>query len=255
MVEKGYAPSAMKRVVIRCESASLPSMSLTTQEFMRYGYGSLETIPYNVSFEPVNLSFILDSQAEIYSFFYRWLNLIVNFNISGGIGGAIEYGRGDEKIRMNPYEVGYKQNYASKVYVLLYNEESKNIIEVTLHQAFPTSLSEVSLNWESQNEIVKLNVPINYRDFSVQTVDPLNLDQTSNILVDATVPGVDLFTGAVADAVNRGDARIRREYVGDNLFLNRERVALRPVEAPVSAPPGATLNMNTPGQFTPRTIR
>jgi hypothetical protein len=225
LLSKNYSASYMKRIVIRCEAASLPSMALTTQEFMRYGYGSLETIPYNVSFEPVNLSFILDSQAEIYSFWYRWLNSIVNFNFSGGIGGTIEYGN----VNMKAYEVGYKANYASKIHILLYNEESKNIIEVTLHQAFPSALSEVSLNWESNNEIVKLNVPISYRDFSVSTVDPQNLDQTSNILIDSTVAGPNLYTREVVDAINTREGNVRRNSSLISTFLGNDRITLRPI--------------------------
>lgn len=251
MIDKGYAGSEMKRVAIRCDSASLPSMALTTQEFMRYGYGSLETIPYNVNFEPVNLSFILDSQAEIYTFFYRWMNSIVNFNFSGGIGGTINYGGVD----MKAYEVGYKSTYASTVHILVYNEDSDNIIEVTLYQAFPSSLSEVNLNWESNSEIIKLNIPINYRDFSIKTVDPKNLDQTSNVLIDATVPGGDFFTRAVSDEVNIGSGKIKTNSSAIDTFLGKNRITLKPVQVASSAPTNTPRVMTTPGQFRPSTIR
>lgn len=163
-----------KNFVIRCDSASIPSASFLNYELYRYGYGVQESAPYSVQFEPINLSFIMDSQAEIYTFFYQWMNIIVNYNTKEGLN------RGVQSASHKPYEVGYKMDYATTVRVAVYNEKTERIISITLNDAFPMSISEISLNWAADNEIVKINVPIYYKDFTIETITPIQLEQIFN---------------------------------------------------------------------------
>lgn len=190
-----------KNFIIRCDSASIPSASFLNYELFRYGYGIQESAPYSVQFEPINLSFIMDSQAEIYTFFYRWMNIIVNYNTRNNLNSPTKH---------LPYEVGYKSDYKSTVRVVVYNEKAQNIIEITLYDAFPMSISEIQMNWAAENEIVKINVPMYYRDFSIQTFT----EETFNTPL-STIAGENLYRPSVVDDLNaRGSNNDLAKIVG-----------------------------------------
>lgn len=151
-----------RNILIRCESAALPGVNFQMGELYRHGFGPQESSPHNIQFEPTNLTFLLDSQAEIYTFWYTWMNCIMNFNRSKGINTVDEYGK-------YPYEMGYKEDYSTEIKILMYNEAADNILQTTLLKAYPMGINEVSLNWASQDEPAKINIPISYRDFFTQT--------------------------------------------------------------------------------------
>lgn len=184
-----------KKFIIRCDSASIPSASFLNYELYRYGFGVQESAPYSVQFEPINLSFIMDSQAETYTFFYRWMNTIVNYNTKKGINVPIQ------DAGHKPYEVGYKSNYATTVRVAVFNEKAQSIIEITLNDAFPMSISEIQMNWAADNEIVRINVPMYYRDFTIETITPVQLQETYNVL-PSTVADNNVYRPGVIDTLN-----------------------------------------------------
>lgn len=236
-----YTDPALRRMIIRCEAASLPSMSFMTRDFYRAGYGSSEAIAYNTNFEPVNFSFLVDSQAEVYTFFYNWMNSIVNFNISKGYGTVNTIGGKPLK----GYEVGYKDDYVTKMIILMYNEARDQIIEVTLHDAFPMSISEVGLSWGQTDELMKINVPVKYRDFSIETVDPVALDKSDVLEADPTVGTDRQFKPIIADDLrNQGRNKIdRRSHVEH--YLDRNKIRLKSETVPT------TQFTETPTRFNP----
>lgn len=150
---------------LRCESASIPDVSLATQEILRYGYGPMESAPYNAVFSGVNLSFVLDKTSLVYRYFYAWLNSVVNFNTSKGIAGL------DRDTNFRPYQVSYKNMITTDVNITMFDEQTRPIIQTTLHRAFPKSISAIDLNWGTNNDIVRLNVAMGFREFSSVTQD------------------------------------------------------------------------------------
>ncbi len=157
--------SDTRNILIRCDSATLPAANFQMGELYRHGYGPQESSPHNVQFEPVNLTYILDAQAEIYTFWYTWMNGIMNFNRSKNFNTA------DAKGKL-PYEMAYKDDYATEIKILVYNESADAIIQTSLLEAFPMGLPEINLNWSSTDEIIRQNIPISYRDYYSQTVTP-----------------------------------------------------------------------------------
>jgi len=238
-----YNDQSIRRMIIRCDASSLPSVSFMTREFYRAGYGSSESIAYNTNFEPVNFSFLVDSQAEVYTFFYRWMNCIVNFNVSEGFDSVSNIGGKSLKA----YEVGYKDNFVTKMVILLYNEVRDNIVEVTLHDAFPMSLSEVALSWGQTDDLMKINVPIKYKDFSVKTVDPVALVQSPENSVlepDPTVPTAQQFKPIVADDLrNQGRTRVAARTPVEH-YLARNMIRLKPEASPAPQPSIAQVSFN-----------
>lgn len=180
-----------KNLIIRCDSASLPAVNLQMGELFRHGFGAQESSPHNVQFEPVNLSFILDMAGEVYNFWYSWMNGIMNFNRSKGLNTKDEYGK-------LPYEMAYKDDYASEIKVIMYNEASDTILQSTMTKAFPMGINDTPLSWGNTDDIVRLNIPISYRDFYTNVAQQSTADNLHSLLSE-TVPNQSFDKNGIKD--------------------------------------------------------
>lgn len=131
-----------QKISLFAEGAALPGRSIQQQEFSRFGYGPHEKFPYAVQFQDYTLQFIGDGRGEIYKFFYNWMNGIVRSDY------RIEtYGSQVDKGGKSAFEVEYRENYAVDIKLNVYNEQNETIFTVTLTNAFPIQVPDVSLNW------------------------------------------------------------------------------------------------------------
>lgn len=151
-------------LTLRCEAASIPDVALATQEILRYGYGPLESAPYNAVFSGVNLTFVLDKNSFVYRYFYRWINSVVNFNTNQGMVGS------NPDTGHNPYFINFKDNIVTEIMITMFDEQTQPIIQTKLHKAYPKAISAIDLNWGTNNDIVRLNVAMGFREFSSTVV-------------------------------------------------------------------------------------
>lgn len=128
-----------------CQSASLPGISLMTQEV--YTFGESREVIYNRNYDPVQLEFLVDNQMNVKWFFDRWMEKIV-----------------DPKSRV----MSYYNDYVTSIEIaqLDYSEEEKVKYKVMLHECFPKTIDAVQYSAESKNH-VKLRVTLAYKFWTV----------------------------------------------------------------------------------------
>ena len=151
-------------VAIRCEAASIPGMSLATIDGQpKYGYGPVETFPYSMMYDQINLTFLVDKNSWLHKFFYDWLSSVVNFNNSRGLDASISHGSSVFKT----YEVGYKSKYQSELVLNVYNEAGQRVQKVIMQRAFPKAINQIDLGWENTDSVMKLMIPFTFREFTI----------------------------------------------------------------------------------------
>lgn len=149
---------------LRCENANLPGMAFTSlNNVPRFGYGAPETIPYGVTFDNFNLTFLLDARAKVYEYFYEWTNSIVNYRARGQSTGARS-----GPARMNVYEVGYKDKYVSDIKIHTYDTTDTRVMTHVAYRSYPTFLPTTPLGWGSNDELIKLTIEFSCTDFDVE---------------------------------------------------------------------------------------
>lgn len=157
-------------LMVRCESASIPGLQFAGVDGPpRIGYGPIEYHPYNVVYEDINLTFLVDAESGVHKIFYDWMNTIVNF------GGAQSQSRLRDPNTgpvsgMVPYEVGYKENYSTNLTIEVYSgveAETKPAMTFKAYKAFPKAISPITLNW-ADGQPIKLQATIAYTDFEVE---------------------------------------------------------------------------------------
>lgn len=150
---------------LRCEAASLPGMSIASIDGQpKYGYGPVEMFPYSVTYDTISLTFIVDRNSEVHRFFYDWMGCIVNFDSGGG---SIDSSREFNGTRFAAYEVGYKSKYATDLKVKVFDEKLDLVQTLKAYRAFPRAINQIDLNWENQNNIMKLIIPFSFREYTI----------------------------------------------------------------------------------------
>jgi hypothetical protein len=162
-VDYGYQD---KLISLRCESAQFPGISFGAIDGPpRLGYGAVESIPYNVAFEDVSLTFLVDAHTRIHKLFYDWVNTIVNFQ---GSKGQSDWKKESNSItKAAAYEVGYKDKYRTDILVTVYDSDDKQIMTVKIYNAYPKLLPSTDLSWGSNDELMKMTIPFSFTDFDV----------------------------------------------------------------------------------------
>jgi len=129
------------------ESVSVPGISLQTSELRRQGIGNLEKAPFGAAFTDCNVTFRIDQKSQVWNLFQAWIDTIYNYNMSRG----------------TYFELAYKDEYATTLTIFVYNEVTPKYptMIVDLVDAFPVSISDLSLNWGS-SEHIRLNVRFNF---------------------------------------------------------------------------------------------
>lgn len=160
-VGSSRATSSERLIQLRAEQARLPGVALTTADINRYGVGPFQKIPYNVQFTDTSITFLADKKAEIYNYFYTWLSSI--FDFSGMNSGRLSSSTPS-------YTADYKENYSTDIEVEIYDNYGNKVSVVKMKQAFPVSMNDIPLNWNQQNELLKITVGFSFRDWSVENV-------------------------------------------------------------------------------------
>ena len=169
---------AAQLVLVRGCGARIPDALIQTIDINRYGIGVLEKMPYNVGFTETELTFIVDKDGIVFNLFYAWLNSIFDF-------AGVNSGDGN----LPQYLVEYKDSYAVDLQIWLYDNWGNTVKTIVMRRAFPISMSDVSLDWGTQNELIKLTVRMPftswyYQNTGVKLQPPTTLPSTSIININ-----------------------------------------------------------------------
>ena len=128
-----------------CNGAELPAININSTGSLIQGFQT--EMPYGASFPDVTMSFYLDSDFRVKTFFDKWVNKTL-----------IERG--------NTYEVEYWNNYVSDVVICQIDSETDEVYQVTLKNAWPKAVSGVHLI-SGGGEVASMQVVLTYERWIV----------------------------------------------------------------------------------------
>ena len=146
--------SAAPKAQMVCHTIQLPGKSLSRTEDRIYGIDVQK--PYGVTFEPVTLTFYNTNNFNARFFWEQWLEWIQP--------------AGSRNIRYYSKMIGQIQIYHYSEDIESPVPGNENYV-MTLNEAYPMSIEELELNWESQ-EVMEFQVQISYKDWSNKNVIP-----------------------------------------------------------------------------------
>lgn len=139
-VSIGSRDTSNGRIVeLFCEQASLPSLSYSSQGVRTYGE-TRETI-YDRNFEAMTLTFLVDKNMEVKTYFDKWMDSIINPDTR------------------NP---AYYDTYVRDIVIKVQDVKDHDTYQVVLYEAYPKTVAAVNLDYNSK-DIMKLQVTFEYK--------------------------------------------------------------------------------------------
>ena len=125
------------------KSVSFPARTFGTTTYRSGGKFGLD-VPYEMTEEPISISFLGTNDWSARSFWNDWISHIQS---------------------TNSYNMNYYREFIGTVKISVYNETEQDTTspthQVTLHEAWPKTISAIELGWES-GELVDFTIDINY---------------------------------------------------------------------------------------------
>lgn len=138
----------MKRVAnLFCDSVNLPGAAISTTPMKTFG--EVREMPYEKIYDPVTMSFYVDSGLEIKKAFESWMELIYN-----------------TKTRT----LGYYQKYIQNVDIYVKTVDGSTPYKITLHEAYPKAIQSVQLDTNGR-EVMKMTLTMQYKYWTSTTQD------------------------------------------------------------------------------------
>ena len=170
-------------------SATLPGMQLITQEARLYGAGPIVKMPYDIATTDITMTFYVDADGISINYFYERLRNAINLS------------HDQTQVRSGAFsnQVAYRSWYATSIDIMLFNDKPGGDPEspqdaalaiYTLFDAYPVSVAEPSLSWQSGNEVLQFSVTFTYRSFE-RTIVNVPATRTINIPRVPVPPDVD----------------------------------------------------------------
>lgn len=157
----------------RNDAFSTPDLSLATTDVRRHGVGPTEKKPYGVVYQDVRFDYILDATQIQHKFFYEWMNNIVKHSYKN-LNNTNSVSRND----MYPYEVNYKNQYATRILVHSFDETfdrargdvARSAQTVTLHEAYPIYIGNIQYNWAGVDQLIRIPVTFTFYRWDVNQI-------------------------------------------------------------------------------------
>ena len=135
-------PGDARLVNLYCDVSNLPGMSIPTKGLKLYGPAYQRPVSIEFNGEAINMSFYLDRDMRVKTFFDSWMFSVVS---------------------PNSFNVNYASDYETTIQINQYDEQDNYTYGVILEKAFPRAMSLVDLSAGSTNQASKLNVTFAYR--------------------------------------------------------------------------------------------
>lgn len=153
-------PSIIQRkndqlITYLAESVNLPGVNLGTTQNRRYGFGTTQKYVNDVTFNDLTVSFICDAKGAMLGTFGEWMNKIVRFDAMPN--------QVSTEGSLNPSFFEYKDNYIASSFIITVVDETRDkITTYEIMEAFPTQISDISLNWGTTDELARFTVNFSY---------------------------------------------------------------------------------------------
>ena len=149
-------------ISILCEAVSFPGRQISTLEYIADRQAI--KVPYSIINEDVSMTFVLTNDYYIKKLFDTW---------STGI------------FDVENYRAGYKKDFVTDIVIQQLDHNNVPIYSVRLEGAFPTTVSAINLDNNSENTIQKMTVTMSYENYVPEDI----VDSTKSV-ANSVIDGI-----------------------------------------------------------------
>lgn len=198
----GASAEELRPIAFRCEAAEIPGRSVATTEYKDWGVPS--KIGYAPIYADLGLTLLLSEDLREKKFFEAWQDAVIGDH------------RVDQKTTKG-WNTRYYDNYVGTVEIQQKNQKGEVVATYKLEETFPLIVNPVSLDWNSTNEVSKLQVSMAYKYYTTERAQGNSIIQTSDLLNRSSLlreldERIGFFDAIRSSKVARRVDRISREY-------------------------------------------
>ena len=129
----------MTKLILFCDQTQLPGISFSTNQVR--SYGEFREVPYEKLYEPVTLSFYVDSNMMVKSVFDEWMKLI----------------QGSSR------DFVWPETYTTdKISIIVENTQGEAVYQCDLRKCYPKAIAPVQMDYAGR-DVMKLQVTLAYQ--------------------------------------------------------------------------------------------
>lgn len=163
---RAFSPVGDSRFIeFTCHTVDVPGLTVATVPVRVLGYGAPVDAPLTPAYGEAQIQCFVDNSGEVYKFFTRWQQAVVNYNYEPG--GATA----GQSVGAFPFQVSYAADYVGRVDIDTFSQSGDPIRRVTLHDAWPRAVGQVQHSWGARDTLTVLPVQLSYRSW---TSDDMN---------------------------------------------------------------------------------
>ena len=147
----------------KCERAEFPGKTLTTIDDSGVG-GPAFKLPYDFTYNDMQLSIICTEDMAERKFFETWMNRIIgipnNSENSGLKAGLVEF----------------HDNYAKGINIKVrqLDDKGNTLLSWTCKDVYPIAISAMDASWESISSYQRFGIVMHYRSYIINDGDPVS---------------------------------------------------------------------------------
>ena len=141
------------RLHLTCEAASLPGHSVQTKDIRTYG--PIRKFAFDQSFSDISLTFMVGEDMLEKKIFEVWHQSI--FDVS-------------------THNMNYYKEYVAPIHIFQQNRKDKVTYAIELYEAYPMTISDLSLSYAENDSYHKLSVTFAYRKWQEVTSESGGFD-------------------------------------------------------------------------------
>lgn len=156
----GFNTNLSRHMTNRIDQVRIPGISFQNLDVSRYGVGPTQKQPYNAQFNEISFNLICDQYGDSWQFWHDWLRYIYDFTPYAAPGEGNIFSQAN-------YSMNYKDEYSGVMSIVMYGMDGLAVKRIDMFNAFPTSIKEMPVSWEDQNNLLKLNISVTFKEYTV----------------------------------------------------------------------------------------
>lgn len=151
--------SNLRDILLFCDQVQLPGVSFAT--IQNRSFGEFREVPYEKLFNEISMSFYVDQNLYVKSFFDAWVNSIQN---------------------PNTRTFAYYKSYITQMTINVEDVQDNVRYKIVAHECYPKTVSPIQLDYASK-DIMRLQVSMMYKYWTTIESTPIQYDVPINNLI------------------------------------------------------------------------
>lgn len=143
--------TGLEKILLHSESVVLPGINVSTTQAKTFG--EFREMPYERTFEPVQMTFYVDNAMTVKMLFDEWTNNSIQ--------------------NMTTRKFNYYKQYTTDMVINVFDKNEQQRYKVHLYECYPKNVASIQMDNNAKGEPMRVIVSMNYKNWDSSAMDSL----------------------------------------------------------------------------------